>query len=49
MPPPASATEFFDQDTRVTVQLHNNQTSTCWNSEFTTATKNDGTQYKAKY
>ena len=47
MPAPHSGTEFFDQDTTVTVQLVNNQTATCWTSSFTTAKKNDGVQFKA--
>ena len=46
---PVSGTEFFDQDTRVTVQLRNNQTSTCWTSEFTSeqAGKNNENQVQA--
>jgi probable HAF family extracellular repeat protein len=46
--PPFDENEFFDQGTRVTVQLFNDATSTCWTSEFTTATKNDSTKFKAK-
>ena len=49
MPAPHGATELFDQDPRVTVQLRNNETSTCWTSEFTSGAKNDGGQYKAKF
>jgi hypothetical protein len=49
MPAPASMGELFDQDTAVTVQLINDQTSTCWTSEFTSSIKNDGAQYKAKF
>jgi hypothetical protein len=41
-------TEFFDQDPRVTVQLVNDATTTCWSSEFTSST-NSATQYKAKF
>jgi hypothetical protein len=48
LPLPVSATEFFDQDPRVTVQLVNNETPTCWTSEFTTATHNTPAQFKAK-
>ena len=48
MPTPISMTEFFDQDTEVIVQLINDETSTCWTSAFTTNTKNDGVQFKAK-
>ena len=50
MPAPVSLTEFFDLDTTVTVQLVNDETSTCWTSEFTAAgmKKNDPTQFKAK-
>ena len=48
MPAPFSMTEIFDQDTEVIVQLINDETSTCWTSAFTTNTKNDGVQFKAK-
>jgi hypothetical protein len=48
MPQPFSGTEFFDQDTEVIVQLVNDQTATCWTSEFTTAKKNEVDQFKAK-
>jgi hypothetical protein len=34
--------------TAVIVQLVNDETALCWTSEFTTATKNDGVQFKAK-
>ena len=40
-------TAFFKQDAKVTVQLVNNQTATCWTSEFTSAKTNDGVQFKA--
>jgi hypothetical protein len=48
MPIPFSVTETFDQDTTVTVQLINSATPTCWTSAFTTSSKNDGVQFKAK-
>jgi hypothetical protein len=48
LPAPVSGTEFFDQDPRVTVQLVNDETPTCWTSEFTTAKKNTSEQFKAK-
>lgn len=49
-PTPFGATEFFDQDPNVTVQLFNSQTSTCWTSSFGTGTskKNTVNQFKAK-
>jgi hypothetical protein len=43
-----SATETFDQDTKVTVQLINSDMPTCWTSEFTSASKNDALLFKAK-
>ena len=43
-----SATEFFDQDTKVRVQLLNSANQTCWQSDFTTAKKNTDTLFKAK-
>jgi hypothetical protein len=48
MPAPLSMTEFFDIDTAVTVQLVNDETSLCWTSEFTAASKNTAEQFKAK-
>jgi|GEM_PF-2031360 len=48
MPTPLSGTEMFDLDGRVTVQLFNDATSTCWNSQFTTARKNTQVMFQAK-
>ncbi len=48
-PVPASATEFFDVDTELIVQLVNSETPTCWSNTFSTATKNTGAQLKAKF
>jgi hypothetical protein len=50
MPVPVSGSELFDLDTTVTVQLINDETSTCWTSEFTAAgmKKNDPTQFNAR-
>jgi hypothetical protein len=48
MPSPITDAKFFDQDTKVTVQVVNDETGTCWTSEFSTATKNGGGQFKAK-
>jgi hypothetical protein len=45
---PLSATELFDQHTKVIVQLVNDQTSQCWSSEFTAAKKNTAEQFQAK-
>lgn len=47
MPAPLSPTEIFDQDPRVTVQLINDTTSTCWTSVFTTAMRNTAEQFRA--
>jgi hypothetical protein len=47
-PVPISATEFFDQDTTVKVQLVNDETPTCFDSSFSLHKKNDGAQFKAK-
>jgi len=48
MPAPLDGTAIFDQDPRVTVQLLNDTTTTCWTTEFTTALKNDGVRFKAR-
>jgi len=48
LPTALSANQFFAQDTAVIVQLVNDETATCWTSEFTNAIKNDGAQFKAK-
>jgi hypothetical protein len=48
MPMPLSATEFFDLDPGVTVQLVNDATSVCWTSRFLEPTRNTGTMFKAK-
>jgi hypothetical protein len=47
-PAPVSGTKFFTQDPRVTVQLMNDATPTCWTTEFTESKRNDPAQYKAK-
>jgi hypothetical protein len=47
MPAPLSLTEFFDVDSSVTVQLINDETSTCWTTEFTTVKTNTASQFKA--
>lgn len=47
-PLPLSASEYFDQDSNVTVQLVSNGTATCWSSEFTSNIKNTGELFKAK-
>jgi hypothetical protein len=46
MPTPFGS-EFFDQETKVIVQLVNDQNSTCWSTEFTSAKKNTASQFKA--
>ena len=48
LPTAFSTTEFFDQDTKVRVQLLNSANQTCWQSDFTTAKKNTDTLFKAK-
>ena len=40
--------EYFDQDQNVVVELISSDSSTCWSSTFTTATKNESDLYKAK-
>ena len=49
LPTPISVTEYFDQDTEVTVQLRS-EAAICWSANFIAAgtTKNDGVQFKAK-
>ncbi len=47
-PLPISASEYFDQDSSVTVQLFNSTTSTCWTSAFATNKKNTAALFKAK-
>ena len=49
-PAASSASTYFSQDERVTVQLINNETMTCWNTEFVPSStkKNTGEQFKAK-
>ena len=47
-PTPISASEFFDQDTNVTVYLVNDANDTCWQSDFATNKKNTADQFKAK-
>lgn len=49
MPTPLNATEFFDQDTNVTVYVVNNATAACWQTDFVAAgtKKNTGEQFKA--
>jgi len=48
MPVPVSASQMFDAQPAVTVQLSNGETSTCWQSVFTTPLLNDGLRFKAK-
>jgi ice-binding like protein len=49
MPAPLSATEIFDQDTEVVVQMRALDSGACWESVFGTGTarKNTGTLFKA--
>src|SRR5262249_27131858 len=49
MPVPISASEFFDQDPAVIVQLHSSSPAACWSSIFdgSTTKKNDGVEFKA--
>jgi hypothetical protein len=49
LPTPISVTEYFDQDTNVTVQLVS-ESGICWSASFAAGTtkKNDGVQFKAK-
>ncbi len=47
LPEPVSANEFFDQDTRVIVQLVNDETAECITSEFSTFQRNTAEAFKA--
>jgi hypothetical protein len=47
LPAAASATEFFDQDPAVIVQLHATSPPSCWSSAFATAKRNDDSHFKA--
>ena len=49
LPAPVSATEFFDQDSSVTVQLHGSAPAMCWSSTFAPSAtkKNDAATFKA--
>jgi hypothetical protein len=50
LPAPASLTEFFNQEPRVTVQLVNVSSGTCWSAAYTAAqaTLNEGKGFKGK-
>ncbi len=50
MPAPSHPLRFFAGDPQVVVQLVNDQTPTCWTSEFSTANHkwNNGTRFQAK-
>ena len=48
LPMPVSAEKYFAIDSRVVVQLFNDETPQCWSSEFTSASKNSPTQFSAK-
>ncbi len=47
MPTPLGPTRFLNQDDRVTVQLVNDTTSICFGADFTSASRNDGVEFKA--
>lgn len=47
-PPPVAADKYFNVDSKLTVQLiADGDVSTCWTADFTSAKKNDGSQFKA--
>ena len=48
MPVPFQPAMYMHKDTKVIVQLINDQTSMCWSSEFTSASKNGGGSLSAK-
>ena len=48
MPEPVQPALYFHKDTKVIVQLINDQTSKCWTTEFSTASKNERGSFKAK-
>lgn len=47
-PTPVAGDKFFNADGKVTVQLVNSATPTCWTTDFASAKKNAGDQFKAK-
>jgi len=48
LPAPASGSQYFNQDTTVTIQLVQSDGPTCWSTDFSTAKKNDVDLFKAK-
>jgi hypothetical protein len=48
LPAPFSESKFFDENPRVTIQLFNDATPTCWTSEFTGVGGNDGERFNVK-
>jgi cysteine-rich repeat protein len=48
MPEPVGMVKYMNMQSKVTVQLINDATSTCWQSEFTSAKKNTGQSFLAK-
>jgi len=48
LPAPASGSQYFNQDTTVTIQLVQSDGPTCWSTDFSTAKKNDVDLFKAR-
>ena len=48
VPVPFSETELFEQDSRVSVQLRQEATRTCWASAFSEASSNTATRFRTK-
>jgi hypothetical protein len=46
LPASVSSARTFRQDPAVIVQLHSRNPDACWSSTFTTASRNDGVQFK---
>lgn len=47
LPASVSSTRTLRQDPAVIVQLHSRNPDVCWSTTFTTASRNDGVQFKA--
>lgn len=49
IPAPVGVNRLLAQDGHVQVQLINDETSTCWASEFATAARNDVSRFRARF
>ena len=48
MPAPVGASQYFNKQSTVSIQLLNQETGACWSSSFSSALVNDGVGFKAK-